>query len=111
MAEQEEFGNAARRAQHEVNIRYGKGHNARARVCGWYAKPGELWQPNRLADIMTGDLLVATWLITEVTWKMDDNGCTTEMTLHPAEAFDLIPIKVKGKKKGKKTATWPGASE
>lgn len=113
VAEQEEFVNAVRRAQHEVNIRYGKGHNARARVCGWYAKPGEFWQLNRLADIMTGDLLVATWLITEVTWKMDDNGCTTEMTLHPASAFDLIPVtKKSGKgKKGKETSIWPGASE
>ena len=118
VAEQEEFGNAGRRAQHEVNIRYGKGHNARARVCGWYATPGELWQPNRLADIMTGDLLVATWLITEVTWRMDDNGCLTELTLHPAEAYDLVPVtpksgkgKAKGKGKKGKASNWPGLHE
>ena len=118
VAEQEEFGNAGRRAQHEVNIRYGKGHNARARVCGWYAKEGELWQPNRLADIMTGDLLVATWLITEVTWRMDEGGCLTELTLHPAEAFDLVPVtpksgkgKAKGKGKKGKASNWPGLHE
>lgn len=116
VAEQEEYGSGTLRAQHEVNVRFGKGHSSRAKVCGWYAKPGELWRPNVLADIMAGDRLVATWLITEVTWRMDDSGCLTEMTLHPREAFDRIPVtaksgKSKGKKKGKGVSSWPGASE
>lgn len=113
VAEQEEYGSAATRAQHDVNIRYGKGHSGRARVCGWYAKPGELWQPNCLVDIL-GDKgrVLATWLITEVTWRMDDGGCITELTLNPRDAYDLIPIAPKGKKgKGKSTASWPGLHE
>lgn len=113
VAEQEEYGSASIRAQHEVNIRYGKGHPGRARVCGWYARSGELWQPNRLVDIL-GDKgrILATWLITEVTWRMDDGGCVTELTLNPREAYDLIPIAPKGKKgKGKSAGSWPGLHE
>jgi len=70
IAEQEEFGSAATRARHEVAVRYGKGHQARALVNGWYAGT-ELWQPNRLADILDGSgQAMATWLIVNVSWHM-----------------------------------------
>lgn len=105
IAEQEEYGSASTRAQHEVNVRYGKGQSINATVNSWYAGAG-LWQPNMLADIQDerGNI-VQTWLIAEVTWKLDSGGWISELTLHPKEAFDLIPLKPKGKK-GKGEKTW-----
>lgn len=113
VAEQEEYGSAQTRAQHEVNIRYGKGHSGQATVCGWYAKPGELWRPNRLVDVTLAKNMVATWLISEVTWRMNESGLITEMRLHPREAFDLLPVTPKsGKGNGKSGGgSWPGVNE
>lgn len=107
IAEQEEYGSAATRAQHEVNVRYGKGQSISATVNGWYAGAA-LWQPNMLADIqnMQGRLL-QTWLIAEVTWRLDSGGWISELNLHPKEAFELIPLKPKSKKNtGKDEKTW-----
>ena len=91
IAEQEEFGSATTRARHEVAVRYGKGQQARALVNGWYAGK-ELWQPNRLADILdkSGKKL-ATWLIVNVAWHMDDRGCLADLSLAPKEAYELLP--------------------
>lgn len=107
IAEQEEYGSASTRAQHEVNVRYGKSRSISATVNGWYAGV-KLWQPNMLADIQdVKGRLLETWLIAEVTWKLDSGGWISELTLHPKEAFALIPLKPKGKKgKGKDEKTW-----
>lgn len=108
IAEQEEFGSATTRARHEVAVRYGKGHQARALVNGWYAGT-ELWQPNRLADILdSSGQAMATWLIVNVSWHMDDRGCLTELSLSPREAYELLPEMPKGAKgkKGKEASLW-----
>lgn len=108
IAEQEEFGSATTRARHEVAVRYGKGHQARALVNGWYAGT-ELWQPNCLADILdSSGQAMATWLIVNVSWHMDDRGCLTELSLSPKEAYELLPEMPKGAKgkKGKEASLW-----
>ena len=108
IAEQEEFGSATTRARHEIAVRYGKGHQARALVNGWYAGT-ELWQPNRLADILdSSGQAMATWLIVNVSWHMDDRGCLTELSLSPKEAYELLPEMPKGAKgkKGKEASLW-----
>jgi len=101
IAEQEEFGSATTRARHEVAIRYGKGNQAQALVNGWHAG-AELWQPNRLADLVDdkGNLF-ATWLIVSVNWRMDDRGCLAALTLAPREAYELLPQAPTGRKGGK----------
>lgn len=107
IAEQEEYGSAATRAQHEVNVRYGKSQSVSVTVNGWYAGAA-LWQPNVLADIqdVSGHVL-ETWLIAEVTWRLDAGGWISELTLHPKEAFALIPLQSKSTKgKGKNEKTW-----
>ena len=96
------------RARHEVAVRYGKGHQARALVNGWYAGP-ELWQPNCLADILdSSGQAMATWLIVNVSWHMDDRGCLTELSLSPREAYELLPQLPRGAKgkKGKEASLW-----
>lgn len=105
IAEQEEFGSATTRARHEVAVRYGKGLRVRALVNGWYAG-SELWQPNRLADILdeSGDLL-DTWLIVNVNWRMNERGCLTELSLSPREAYELLPEMPKGTKGADKEAS------
>lgn len=111
IAEQEEYGSAATRAQHEVNVRYGKGRSLTVRVNGWYQHydSGELWQPNLLVDVQGGSgQVLYTWLLAKVAWRLDSGGWISELTLHPREAFELIPTKPKAKK-GKDEASWPGA--
>lgn len=108
VAEQEEYGSATTRARHEVAIRYGKGHSARATVNGWFAG-NDLWMPNSLVDILgDGGQVLATWLITGVRYHLtDSDGWISELTLSPKEAYDLIPEAPKGKKgKGKDGGTW-----
>ena len=93
---------------YEIAVRYGKGHQARALVNGWYAGT-ELWQPNRLADILdSSGQAMATWLIVNVSWHMDDRGCLTELSLSPKEAYELLPEMPKGAKgkKGKEASLW-----
>lgn len=111
IAEQEEYGSATVRAQHEVNIRYGKGHSITARVNGWYQRGGrgDLWRPNIMTDVQGVDgQTQSTWLIAKVQYKLDAAGWISELTLCPREAFELIPLKPKAKKCGKGDTGWPG---
>ena len=111
IAEQEWQG-ANNRAQWEINTRYGKGNVVSYTVYGW--KDGEkLWGPNVLADIRDAALgLEDTWLVGDVTFSLDDGGYRTELTLSPAEAFEISPIRPHGHHRGrrkKKSDVWPGA--
>lgn len=51
---------------------------------------------------------MATWLIVNVSWHMDDRGCLTELSLSPKEAYELLPEMPKGAKgkKGKEASLW-----
>lgn len=108
VADQEHQG-ANKRAQWEVNVRYGKGNQATYTVYGW--KDGDaLWTPNvlvRIVDPFMG--LEATWLVGSVGWTLDERGYRSEITLNPPEAFDVEPVSPKKGKKDKETFRWPGA--
>ena len=108
VADQEHQG-ANKRAQWEVNVRYGKGNQATYTVYGW--KDGDaLWTPNvlvRIVDPFMG--LEATWLVGSVGWTLDERGYRSELTLNPPEAFDVEPVSPKKGKKDKETFRWPGA--
>lgn len=106
VADQEHQG-ANKRAQWEVNVRYGKGNQATYTVYGW--KDGDaLWTPNvlvRIVDPFMG--LEATWLVGSVGWTLDERGYRSELTLNPPEAFDVEPVSPKKGKKDKETFRWP----
>ena len=111
IAEQEWQG-ANNRAQWEINTRYGKGNVASYTVYGW--KDGErVWAPNVLADIRDSALgLEVSWLVGDVNLTLDDQGYRAELTLSPAEAFEIAPIRPHRHRRGrrkKSSDVWPGA--
>ena len=111
IAEQEWQG-ANNRAQWEINTRYGKGNVVSCTVYGW--KDGErVWTPNTLVSIRDAMLgLEDEWLVGDVTFSLDDRGCRTELTLSPAEAFEIAPIRPHRHRRGrrrKSSDVWPDA--
>lgn len=107
VAEQEHQG-ANKRAQWEINTRYGKGNVVTYTVYGW--KDGDsVWAPNVLVDVRDAALgLDVTWLLGDVALTLDDQGYRAELTLSPPEAYEPEPVKPK--KPGKQSAAvWPGA--
>lgn len=107
----QEWQGANKRAQWEINTRYGKGCSANYTIYGW--KDGEkIWAPNVLVDIRDKALgLNVTWLVAEVSLILDDQGWRTELTLSPPEAFAPEPVSQKNKAAGtkKEKSLWPGA--
>jgi len=96
--QQAEGGNAGQRAQWEANVRYGKGQTITYTVAGWYAGQ-HLWTPNTLVQIRDAFVgLSDTWLITGVTWRMDQDGWLSELTVNPREAYDTTPLAPRRKK-------------
>lgn len=107
VAEQEHAG-ANRRAQWEVNTRYGRANMATFTVYGWTCGDS-VWSPNVLVNIVDDFLgLDVTWLLGAVTLSLDDRGYRSELTLSPPEAYEVEPIRPK-KKKGETSARWPDA--
>ncbi|MEW4983064.1 MAG: phage baseplate assembly protein [Cycloclasticus sp.] len=83
---------AKKRAQWEVNTRYGRSKGIVYTVNGWQHKTG-LWQPNFLVSVqdsytdIDGDLLIS-----EVVLVIDDGGELAEIKVMPTEAFELIEL-------------------
>ncbi len=92
-------GDIKRRAEWQRNISYGRSQQATYTMPGWSHADG-LWEPNRLVRIVDSWLGLAGvwWLISAVRYRLDEEGLRTELTVMPAEAFDLVPIPPKDKK-------------
>ncbi|WP_126456736.1 phage baseplate assembly protein [Sulfuriflexus mobilis] len=90
--EQVDKASAKRRAEWERNVRFGRSKPNTYTVQGWHHKTG-LWMPNVLVPVrdpykgINGDLLIAG-----VSLVLDENGSTTELSMKPREAFDLLPL-------------------
>lgn len=87
------------RADWEVARRAGRSEVVRVVVDNWRDVDGNLWEPNRLVDILIPTLKVANgadgavmYLIAEVTFHLDEGGTHAELTLMPPEAFIPQPI-------------------
>lgn len=108
VAEQEHAG-ANKRAQWEINTRYGKGNTATYTVYGWMCG-SDPWSPNVLVSIVDGFLgLDVTWLLGAVTLSLDAQGYRAELTLSPPEAYEVEPISPKRKKGDDNSMRWPDA--
>lgn len=80
---------AAQRATWEMNRRAARSLQIRVITDSWRDASGMLWQPNRLVTLNLPTLKIAnlTWLISEVTFSLDENGTTAELTMMPPQGF------------------------
>jgi prophage tail gpP-like protein len=86
-------GNLADRAKHEATIRAGRGQRTQATVTGWRDAGGELYRPDRLAAVRAAVVGVeGERLIHAVSYRADDRGRRTVLSLAPKEAFSLQAI-------------------
>lgn len=87
---------AQARGYWEKNRREGRSTKVTLTTDSWRDSDGTLWTPNRLTTISLPSLKVqpdpATWIISEVTYHLDEKGTTAELTMMPPAAFTPAPI-------------------
>lgn len=85
----------------EVARRRGRAETVHLTVDNWHDVAGNLWEPNRLIDVLIPSLKVSgdqagtvpvRYLIAEVTFTLDESGTHANLTLMPPEAFEPEPI-------------------
>jgi prophage tail gpP-like protein len=86
------------RAAWEMNRRNGRAQAVRLTCDSWRDTGGTLWNPNALApvDIPISKLSGQTWLISEVTFRRDEQGTHADITLMPPAAFTPEPTVLQG---------------
>lgn len=85
------------RAEWEVRHRRFKGTELTYTLPGWQASDGELWKINTLVPVRDKELNIARdMLIKDVTLSRGEDGTISQITVAPAEAFDLPPVKQSG---------------
>jgi len=84
---------AKARAHWERARRWGRSFVCRLTADSWRDADGNLWQPNMLAPLELPILKTAgaQWIIGEVTYSLDQQGTTAELTLMPPAAFEPQP--------------------
>jgi prophage tail gpP-like protein len=82
------------RAQWELNRRYGRSLQVKILTDSWRDSSGALWQPNRLVSVNVPTLKLSNvqWLISEVTFSLDENGTHAELTIMPPQGFLPEPL-------------------
>jgi len=89
-----------KRVSWEKNRRAGRSQVARVKVDAWFDGSKTLWTPNTLASVYLPSLKLADlktgqavkWLISEVTYFMNEEGTTADLTLMAPAAFDIEPV-------------------
>ena len=78
----------------EMNRRAGRSNALTLTTDSWRDADGVLWTPNTLVLLVLPHLKLqqATWLIGSVTYNLDENGTTAELTIMPPGAFLPQPI-------------------
>lgn len=82
------------RAEWERARRFGRSFQLNLVTDSWRDSAGDLYTPNSLIDLSLPLLKCdgVTWVISEVTYKLDDSsGTTCELTIMPKEAFSVEP--------------------
>jgi prophage tail gpP-like protein len=106
IAEQGDGSTYKDRAIWERNVRFGRAERATYTVTGW-THPGGLWLPNRMVPVKDSYLGInEELLITNVTMTLDESGSKTEIELCRKEAFALINLPDKHKKKKEEDLHW-----
>ncbi|RKP50509.1 phage baseplate assembly protein [Trinickia fusca] len=80
---------AKQRVNWELARRKGRSQQVSVTVGSWRDANGVLWTPNTLVSIELPSLKLEpkTWLISEVTYRRDNNGTSAELVIMPPEAF------------------------
>lgn len=85
---------AQQRADWEYRRRAGRSAQLHVTVDSWRDSRGLLWEPNTLVrlDLPTMKVVERSWLIVDVTYKIDgQRGTTCELRIMPPEAFEVQP--------------------
>lgn len=88
---------AVQRANWEMVRRIGRSYQIRLTTDSWRDAAGVLWEPNTLVTVDLPSLKLrtpVTWLISEVTYKRDENGTTADLVIMPPQAFYQKPTQL-----------------
>lgn len=81
----------AMRAQWEASVRAGRGNRGTITVQGWRRPDGVLWAPNVLVSVTSTTLyLDAPMLVVGCSYRLDEAGTFTDLTICRREAFELF---------------------
>jgi prophage tail gpP-like protein len=88
------FDVTRQRAVWEANRRAGRSFQVTLTADSWRDAAGTLWTPNMLVpiDLPALKLPPKLWVISEVTYKRDQNGTTADLVIMPPGAFDVQPF-------------------
>ncbi|MPW44738.1 phage baseplate assembly protein [Acinetobacter guerrae] len=88
------FEVAQKRAQWEMNRRYGRSNMLRATVSSWRDYNDVLYKPNTQiqVNILKLGLFAKNWLIGEVTYRLDEMGTHCDMLIMPLGSFTPEPV-------------------
>lgn len=82
------------RAAWEASVRAGRAQRAVLTVAGWHQGDGSLWEPNvRVMVSAPGLFIEGLLLVSEVALVKSNDGTLAELTVTPAEAWTLLPVK------------------
>ncbi|GAB6854163.1 phage baseplate assembly protein [Asaia astilbis] len=83
---------AQRRAQWEVNRRYGRSQAVTLTCDSWRDEAGKLWQPNTVAPFTDQHGNSRDLVIGEITLRAGQDGTHADLVLMPPEAFQPQPL-------------------
>lgn len=85
---------AQQRAQWECSRRFGRAASLRLSTDSWRDSAGVLYTPNTLVDLVLPSLKAdqRTWLISEVSYRLDEGGTACDLVIMPPAAFEPEPI-------------------
>jgi len=86
------IGGLRDRVNWEASIREGKALSLSYSLNGWAEADGTLWAPNVIASVVDDlNRIKGDFLVSEVSFSLDERGQITTLSLVPPEAFALIP--------------------
>jgi len=83
---------AQRRAQWEVNRRYGRSQAVTLTCDSWRDTAGKLWQPNTVVPFTDHNGNSRDLVIGEITLRAGQDGTHADLVLMPSEAFQPEPL-------------------
>ncbi len=83
-----------RRASWEAARRAGRAFQLTLTADSWRDAAGTLWTPNTLVPLSLPSLKLPpkSWVIGDVTYKLDENGTTADLVIMPSDAFLPQPV-------------------
>jgi prophage tail gpP-like protein len=88
---------AVARGEWEASRRFGRSTQIHVTIDNWRDGGGNLWAPNTaipldLPSIKAPGVPEPKWIIATVCFRRDEKGTHADLTIMPADAFDILPI-------------------